>query len=215
MPLDSAPLDLGLLPVIVAGPIVRRLTRTEVTVWVACIEPDALTLTVRPRGQANPETSVTVQPARVGANLWIAVLTANAPAGTFTAGQVYEYDLSAAWTAARPIPWGLLALPGAQRPTFLAPPATAGELLVYHTSCRKPHGGGRDGLALAHTDLATRFSGAPAPQPHLLIMSGDQIYADEVGHPLMPRILRVAEDLIGIDEADVFGPPPPSAAVDP
>ena len=40
-------------------------------------------------------------------------------------------------------------------------------------------------------------------------MSGDQIYADEVGHPLMPRVLRVAKDLIGVDEADVFGAPPP------
>ena len=39
-------------------------------------------------------------------------------------------------------------------------------------------------------------------------MSGDQIYADEVGHPLMPRVLRVATDLIGVDEASVFGFPP-------
>ena len=31
------------------------------------------------------------------------------------------------------------------------------------------------------------------------MLSGDQIYADEVGHPLMPRILRVATDLVGID----------------
>ena len=57
--------------------------------------------------------------------------------------------------------------------------------------------------------MDTRFQAGPAPQPHLLVMSGDQIYADEVGHPLMPRVLRVAKDLIGVDEADVFGAPPP------
>ena len=58
-------------------------------------------------------------------------------------------------------------------------------------------------------ELGQRFAATPPPQPHLLIMSGDQIYADEVGHPLMPRVLRVAQDLIGIDETDLFGPPPP------
>jgi hypothetical protein len=210
VPLDSVPLNLASLPGIVAGPVLRRLTRTSVSVWVACVAPDALTLKVRRRGGTGPETTVTTAPARVGANLWIAVLTAGAPDGSFAAGQIYEYELTAPWEASRgAIAWTDLSLgPPATRPTFLAPPADAADLVVYHTSCRKPHGGGRDGLALALVDMATRFS-APAPQPHLLVMSGDQIYADEVGHPLIPRILRVAKDLIGVDESDVFGAPPP------
>jgi len=138
------------------------------------------------------------------------VLTAGAPGGDFVAGEIYEYELTAPWEAARgPIAWNELSLPGATRPTFLAPPAAAGELVVEHTSCRKPHGGGRDGLALAMLELSKRFDPAPPPQPHLLVMSGDQIYADEVGHPLMPRVLRVARDLVGVDETDVFGSPPP------
>ena len=104
--------------------------------------------------------------------------------------------LTAAWETSRgTIPWDALSLAGATLPTFLAPPENAAELVVYHTSCRKPHGGGRDGLSLALTDMDTRFQGT-APQPHLLVMSGDQIYADEVGHPLMPRVLRVAKDVI-------------------
>ena len=211
MPLDSVPLDLGSLPRIACGPVLRRLTRTSVSVWVACLEPDPITLTVRRRGAGSlPAASVTTTPTRVGANLWITVLTAGAPGGTFEVGRIYEYELTAAWEATRgSIPWDALSLAGATRPTFLAPPANAAELFVYHTSCRKPHGGGRDGLSLALDDMATRFAAAPAPQPHLLVMSGDQIYADEVGHPLMPRVLRVAKDLIGVDEADVFGVPPP------
>jgi hypothetical protein len=208
LPLDSVPLNLTSLPGIVAGPVLRRLTRQSVSVWVACVVPDAITLTVRRHGAAGPETSVTTQPTRVGANFWITVLTAAAPAGTFQAGQIYEYELTAPWNQGpRAIPWSQLSLAPATRPTFLAPPATAAELVVYHTSCRKPHGGGRDGLALAMIDLSRRFDAAP--QPHLLLMSGDQIYSDEVGHPLMPRVLRVARDLIGVDESDVFGPPPP------
>ena len=210
MPLDSVPLDLGSLPGIVTGPVLRRLTRTSVSVWVACVAPDAITFTVRRRGAGGPApTSVTTQPTRLGANLWMTVLTAGAPGGAFEAGRIYEYELTAAWEATRgTIPWGDLSLPGATRPTFLAPPANAADLVVYHTSCRKPHGGGRDGLSLALVDMATRFAAAPAPQPHLLVMSGDQIYADEVGHPLMPRVLRVAQDLIGVDERNVFGATP-------
>ena len=88
------------------------------------------------------------------------MLTAGAPGGTFVAGQVYEYELTAPWEAhaARgrsPGPTSRFA--PATRPTFLAPPADAADLVVYHTSCRKPHGGGRDGLALALVDMATRF----------------------------------------------------------
>lgn len=210
MPLDSVPLDLGSLPRIVCGPVLRRLTRTSVSVWVACLEPDPITLTVRRREAGGPPpASVTTTPTRVGAKLWMTVLTAGAPGGTFEPGRVYEYELTAAWAVVRPIPWGDLSLPNATLPTFLAPPANAAELVVYHTSCRKPHGGGRDGLSLALDDMVTRFTAAPAAQPHLLVMSGDQIYADEVGLPLMPRVLRVAHDLIGVDESDVFGAPPP------
>jgi hypothetical protein len=210
--LDSTPLVIGSLPGIVAGPVLRRLTRTEVSVWVAVVEPDPITLRVSRRAPGGPpSTSVTVQPTQVGANVWMVVLTAAAPGGTFVAGQVYEYELTAAWeaNAIRRIDWGALSLPGAQRPTFLSPPATAAELVVDHTSCRKPHGGGRDGLVLAMEDLSKRFDASPRRQPHLLVMSGDQIYADEVGHPLMPRVLRVARDLVGIDETDIFGPVPP------
>ncbi len=210
MPLDSVPLDLGSFPGIVCGPVLRRLTRTSVSVWVACLEPDPITLTVRRRGAGSlPAASVTTTPTRVGANLWITVLTAGAPGGRFEDGRIYEYELTAAWEATRgTIPWDALSLAGATLPTFLAPPENAAELVVYHTSCRKPHGGGRDGLSLALIDMDARFQGT-APQPHLLVMSGDQIYADEVGHPLMPRVLRAAKDVIGVDEADVFGAPPP------
>lgn len=211
MPLDSTPLATGALPGIVAGPILRRLSHDSVSVWVSTVAPDPITLVVRRHGAGDPtQSTVTAQPTPVGVDLWMVVLSAPAPAGGFVPGAIYEYELSAPWEATRgQIAWNDLALPQAQRPTFVTPPATAADLVVYHTSCRKPHGGGRDGLALAMADLALRFDSPSPPQPHLLVLSGDQIYADEVGHPLMPRVMRVAHDLVGIDETDVFGEPPP------
>lgn len=211
MPLDAVPLPVSSLPGLVAGPILRRLTRTEVSVWVACAAPDPITLVVRQRsGGGPPPASVTRQPDQVGVALWMTVLTAGAPGGTFVDGQVYEYELQAPWetTIRGPIPWNDISLPGANFPTFLAPPTSVADLRLLHASCRKPHGNGRDALALAMDELAHRFD-APLPQPQLLVLTGDQIYADEVGHALMPRVLRIAADLIGIDETDRLGPLPP------
>jgi hypothetical protein len=208
--IDSIPISVASLPGIVAGPILRRLTRTEVCVWVATVDPGTLTLKVRARPADGTGDSVaTAQPTQVGSHLWMTVLTAAAPGNEFRSGQTYEYELTAPWAAARPIPWASLRLRNSPFPTFLAPPESVEDLVVAHASCRKPHGGGRDALALLMDELDARFDAEPPRQPHLLLLTGDQIYADEVGHALMPRILRVAADLVGIDETDVFGPPPP------
>lgn len=210
MALDGIPITTSALPVVVAGPVLRRLTRTEVSVWLACTEPDDITLTVTRRGTTQPVTA-TATPSRVGRQLWIAVLTAPAPGpgGQFESGSIYEYDITAPWSVLRGIEWSVLAPTGAQRPSFLGPPATVDDLVIFHTSCRKVHGGGRDALALADDVVNARFSDASRRQPHLLVMSGDQIYADEVGHTVAPRVRRVATDLIDIDETNVFGAPPP------
>jgi hypothetical protein len=94
-------------------------------------------------------------------------------------------------------------------PSFPGPPAAAEDLVLLHTSCRKVHGGGRDGLAAAVALVRDRISGGGAgARPHLLVMSGDQIYADEVPAPLAPRVRRIAADLVGMDETSVFGPLP-------
>lgn len=207
MALDNTPIVTGKLPVIVAGPLLRRLTRIDVSVWVACTLPDLLELTVRHRNTGTAST-VSSTPTKVGTHLWMTVLTAPAPDGQFAAGEAYEYELAADWANQRPIDWRPFSIADAGLPTFLGPPESVNDLVILHASCRKPHGGGHDGLALAEGAIATRFDPVPGPQPHLLLMSGDQIYVDEVGHPLAVRINRIAEDLIGIDENDLFGPVP-------
>ena len=208
MTIDATPLNLAALPVVVAGPMLRRLNRTDVTVWLACTEPVLLTLTVSHLTDATiPPTNAAAAPSRVGRHLFLAVLTAPAPGGSFIPGEAYTYDVSGL-PAGRGIDWSVLAIPGSGgRPTFIAPPTHVSDLVILHTSCRKAHAGGRDGLAVADQILATRFTSPIAPQPHLLLLTGDQIYADEVGHPLVPRITRIAADLVGVDETDIFGAP--------
>lgn len=207
MPLDANPLDIPTLPPIVAGPVLRRLTRTQASVWVALARAGDITLAVRAAGQPATEVvSAPVTPLRVGSNLWLATVTSDAPGGAFDAATLYEYRLnSPAWPQPN---WADVAI-GTPLPAFPGPPAAIDQLTVLHTSCRKVHGGGRDGLALAADVIAARVTaGTLNPRPHLLVLSGDQIYADEVPAPIAPRIRRIAADLVGIEETGVFGPLP-------
>jgi hypothetical protein len=129
-------------------------------------------------------------------------------AGNFQAGEIYEYWLSSPnWPSPRAPNWNDFGYRGASRPTFLGIPDTLDQFNVMHISCRKPHGGMRDGLAQADHIL----NDAGQARPNLLLLSGDQIYADDVASSLTPRIRRVAADLINIDESTVFGPTTPIA----
>ncbi len=210
MSLDANPLNVGALAAIVAGPVLRRLTRTKVSVWVALTRATNVSLAVRVAGQPATEiVSAPTTPVRVGTNLWMATVTADAPGGaggTFAAGQLYEYRLtSTGWPQPN---WSDVSI-GTAQPAFPGPPASVADMKVLHTSCRKVHGGGRDGLALAADMIMARVTAnMPNARPHLLVLSGDQIYADEVPAPLMPRIRRIATDLVDIDETALFGPLP-------
>ncbi len=204
MAVDATPLDVATLPAVLAGPILRRLTRTTVSVWVALSRGDDVTLAVQVAGDATQSTSATVAPVHVGTSLWLATLTVHAAGGQFVAGTAYTYRLSSPGWPAEP-DWASLSLT-ATFPGFLGLPAHLDDFTMLHTSCRKVHGGGMDALATA-SDLVVEGIAANDPQarPNLLVMTGDQIYADEIPAPLAPRIRRVAADLVGIDETAIFG----------
>jgi hypothetical protein len=210
VPVDATPLDLATLPAVLAGPVLRRLTRTDVSVWLALSRPDEVTLHVREAGAPATEVTATATPTRVGSNLWLTTVSSTAPGGQFAAGSLYEYRASSPGWPAEPS-WPDLAF-GTALPAFPGLPAAIDDFLVFHTSCRKIGGGERDSLALAADLIDERVTaGDPVPRPHVLVHSGDQIYADENPTPLAPRVLRVAADLVGIDESATFGPLPPLA----
>jgi|1186.fasta_scaffold223036_2 hypothetical protein len=79
--MDTVPLDVSTLPGIIAGPILRRLTRTRVSLWVALTRPQQVTLHVRPAGDPGGEIEAgSATPVKVGTSLWIAVVTGGAGA---------------------------------------------------------------------------------------------------------------------------------------
>jgi hypothetical protein len=208
MAVDGVPLDSAALPAVLAGPILRRLTRSSICVWVALSRPGPVTLHVRLADNSASEVTTTSEPVQVGLHLWLTAVTAAAPAGSFAAGSLYEYWLSSPSWPSEPN-WPGLAFGGRSLPAFPGLPDHLEDLVLMHISCRKWAGGGGDALALAADVIEARISGpgsVPNPRPHVLIHTGDQIYADDVPTPLAPRIRRVATDLVtmDIDEISLF-----------
>jgi hypothetical protein len=73
------------------------------------------------------------------------------------------------------------------------------KLRIIHGSCRMPHGTGRD--ALAPLDEMIKLDHAiPDDRPHLLSLSGDQIYADDVAHSLLFMLMEADKALLGWPE---------------
>jgi hypothetical protein len=201
------------LPLVLCGPIVRKVTRSSVSVFMALKEPRQLAIQIY---EADHTTLVAagapVETVPLGKALHVAVVTAEA---ALTAGKLYSYDVGIAdghggvislrdaaqeiyggWpsnpalAAAEPM---FVYQPGTL-PGFVCPPADRSELRILHGSCRKPHGEGSDLLALA--DDLLRIAG-PGERPQLLLLTGDQIYADDVAFGLLRLVNQAARNLLG------------------
>ncbi|MBO6936815.1 MAG: hypothetical protein JJ863_17730 [Deltaproteobacteria bacterium] len=180
------------------------MTANSVTVWVAmrspANSPTKLTLDVFLNG-TQIFTSGKTDLVQVGSKLALGCVTAYAgPAQALTSGKIYEYDLrfgdsdvNLADLAPEVI------FDGASRPSF-ALPGPRKDLVIVTGSCRKPHGPGNDALALLHDKIESTLDD-PAKRPQLLLLTGDQIYADDVAGALLHLILDAEETLIGSDES--------------
>ena len=69
---------------------------------------------------------------------------------------------------------------------------------VFHGSCRKPHFESPDGLVQVDNVLKENSQSSEA-RPSMLIMSGDQIYADDVAGPTLVAIHQVIQ-LLGLHD---------------
>ncbi len=222
------------LPLVLAGPIVRRVTARFVSVWVALTESSDVTLSIWNRIIAGgtsagvlvppeaPLHTATRHTIRVGAKLHIAVVTIDlpgAPAAPLFPGTLYSYNVSFTGAsgnsdlkslklledkfadATSPAPHLALGYQPGVLPAFVTPPPTIEKLNLAHGSCRKAHGPGKDSLAALDFIIRRAVNeNNPEQRPHLLILTGDQIYADEVPTVLISAINKLAGDLLGLKE---------------
>ena len=215
---------LSALPVVLAGPILRRVEPGEVTVWVALKESHTVTLDVF-EGTGGARTKVatgnraTVQ---LGTSLHVVAVTALPATGgqDLAPGKVYFYDLELDNGKKLASP-GMLTSAGSAAgltyhnddlPSFSLPPTNMDDVRLAHASCRKPHAPGMD--ALVAVDLMLKEAAVePLPstkwsteadfarrRPHQLYLTGDQIYADDVADVMLAMLTDAESTLLGWSE---------------
>ena len=196
---------------VLAGPILRRCDATEATVWIALRQPKRATLRVYPVAGAAvgavPMLVGSADTCQVGANLHVVAVRA-VPGNSGAAlqwGQLFGYQMSFGdHGSAGDVPEtgtnlespgvlgrGIDAIvyPPFRLPTYALFPSDIGGLRIVHGSCRKVHGEGID--ALPAIDFLIRDNAdKPLQRPHLLLMTGDQIYADDVSDSLLHHITK-------------------------
>lgn len=217
------------LPLVLAGPILRRVDPGQVTVWMALSQPCSAELGVW-AGLVDTDIGVVEEPFQfpgvihistpansipIGANLHLVLVNLKMLDGEgLTPGQLFSYNvvltdpngnkhdlrslgfLKNKTDAPKHVALGFNDL---FLPSFAMAPAALDQLNIVHGSCRKAHGHGVDALA-ALDNLIKKAGSDPLKRPHQLFMTGDQIYADEVGRPLLPMLNEAGQALLGITE---------------
>jgi len=192
------------LPFILAGPLLRKVSLDQVVVWLVTSAPLEATFNFYQDDHllASVDSASICHSVRVGKSAYIHLLNYQ-PEQPLSAPCWYQYDLNCAVADRH---YGLkelvphLVYPGAERPKF----AFKDQLdQVLHGSCRKPHYKSDDALLRVDQTLA-RSQTDLAQRPALLMMSGDQIYADDVAGPMLTAIHQVI-NVLGLDAELVEG----------
>jgi hypothetical protein len=210
---------IDLLPLVLAGPMVRRVEPASASVWMALRRRRRVRLEVYDASGA-----VVAQGERetvaVGANLHIACVTAK-PAAPFPAAATCQYNLFfdhvggsdsipsgadlfsprvvAASRADALAKLTYSAAGGPARPSFVLPPADLASVRLLHGSCRKESGPHADALEAADHILRDFFK-AGGQRPQMLFLTGDNIYNDGCTRESFSAILDAAQVLLGWDE---------------
>ncbi|MBC2656082.1 alkaline phosphatase family protein [Pseudomonas sp. MSSRFD41] len=198
MPLSHV---LDTLPPVLAGPLLRRLEPSRLVMWLVGSQPLSLTLQLQAEGAAMQELTLDerqCQVIAVGREAYIHLIDVSLDAA-LPEDLPIAYDLllnDAQHGFQGMAAWAPHLLYGNARRAEFVLPSRIDNLL--HGSCRKPHHPAPDGLLCADRLLAQK----PATQdrPALLLMSGDQIYADDVAGPMLRAIHALIERLGLFDE---------------
>ncbi|XOV79823.1 MAG: alkaline phosphatase family protein [Aestuariibacter sp.] len=181
-------------PSIHAGPIVRRLTANEMVLWLVCDKDYPLQPEIHINGTTLPDTHFECQkwPLKVGKQATIITLQISFKQPLRNLCQL-QYQLH------------LQEVPHSHTLTSLLPDLcyTHEDLptLVFkekidhllHGSCRKPHHFEKDGLL--RVDELLRTLDTPESCPGLLLMTGDQVYVDDVAGPMLQAVQQVSRYL--------------------
>jgi len=215
------------IPWVLAGPILRQCTPTRLVYWLAVREPALLRIRINP--EVGKSRDLEMAPGEPGCR----ILTAGMHLHYLLIDLRFEEPLPQdCWIGYTIALQGLSAIdgvwlecadwapdlcyPGKRSPGFVLPSRIRS---LLHGSCRKPHHAGGDGLIeadqlleslLAQDTLCTGqvpVSEAPDARPawpSVLMMTGDQVYADDVAGPMLHAIQQVIARL-GLPDEPLAG----------
>ena len=194
-------------PRVLAGPVLRKVTPESVTVWLATRKPGKVTLKVFVATDSARLLEGARHTVALGSNLHLVAVTARRqpPAAPLIENVIYRYQLTfdfddnLSTDLATATGNAQLAYPPYTQPTFCLPPADVNNLRILHSSCRIPHGNGRDCLPIV-SEMIAQTAKTPLQRPHQLLLMGDQIYADDVGAAFLLLLTDAANTLLGWKE---------------
>ena len=183
------------LPPVLAGPLLRHCAPDALTLWLVASEP--LILHIRVQGpdttlMERPVTDTELTRLRIGTRAWVHLLAIR-PDTELPRDTRLHYDLgvnddrSMEWIK----DWAPHLCPeGKASPGFVLKSRLD---RILHGSCRRPHHPSGDGLVRVDNELANAQTVEDTPA--LLLMTGDQIYADDVAGPMLHAIQCVIHQL--------------------
>lgn len=206
------------IPPVLAGPMLRRLEPQRVVLWLAARAPADVRLTFEAGDGVERKMTLTqgddgLRILSAGRNLHFLMIDVALEA-PFPADQWIDYHIDLRLTDMSDSSWMSwrewapdLPYEGHEAPGFMV----AGYVrTVFHGSCRKPHHESGDGLveadrllARAATTPGTADNDDPA-WPSMLVMSGDQIYGDDVAGPVLAAIEKLVVRL-GLPSENLSG----------
>ncbi|MBD8530001.1 MULTISPECIES: alkaline phosphatase D family protein [unclassified Massilia] len=173
-----------------AGPVLRRLEPGRLVLWLVGSAQLDLTLVLAPGDGAPRRLALDARNCRVvriGRHACVHLIDVVLPEA-LPQDTLIEYDLLVAQgdgTAAGIAHWAPHLLhAGATRPNFVLRSRSDN---ILFGSCRKPHHPAPDGLARADALLADHLERADE-RPAMLMLCGDQVYADDVAGPMLAAI---------------------------
>ncbi|KZL15802.1 hypothetical protein [Pseudovibrio sp. Ad26] len=206
------------LPSVLAGPILRRLETSRLTFWLALRAPADVKLDLFPQGgepQTYELTKAQTEVNLISAGGHLHYLLIDLPLQnplpqdswiSYRLALRMEDDKETGWQDHSV--WAPdLCYENQELPGFLLSSKVSS---LLHGSCRKPHHESGDGLVAADKFLAKHIRAEDGTKvnkekwPAALVMSGDQIYSDDVAGPML-RAIHVLIEKLGITEEQLAG----------
>ncbi|MDY6949442.1 MAG: alkaline phosphatase D family protein [Pseudomonadota bacterium] len=200
------------LPLVLAGPIVRRCDRTYICFWICTSRDIRFTAELEyllrqadtPAKWRKLEATVRQHTLRIAEQLFVSNLVARTNNVDFPVDSLIAYRLSIVEDSLGlneelQLHQKTLLLEGADRLCFRLPfTQSADKTSLCYASCRNLSGEGVDVGPGIEAILAKKLSSIDRSEaPLVLVLGGDQIYADGMSPPLLRAIVSMSKALFG------------------